>query len=1149
MHVKTICWAVLVVTVLAVPVSAELIGYWKLNEGSGVKFLDETDYWHDGTINPWNEATVKWTTGGYDSNALEFLSAESLTTVVEAPKDPWPVTMLDISEATCSFWMNMPTAYQAWGVVFDLIGTTADHSIEPDAAAGLGIGNAGGSGPWYWFLTSGVKLNDNQWHHVVVTYSRTAGECVAYIDGRENASASFNLSEPITKVRIGGPRNWSNVWRRYLGRLDEVAVFNHALTAAEVQKLSWYGPQWAKFAGGAEPANGDILNTTDVTLRWTPGDGAAQHHVYVGQNANDVKSGTSSVDQGTTTGTSFSNYSWELGKTYYWRVDEIEADGVTVHAGAVWSFTISAKFASNPIPADGAILVDPSAVLSWTAGSGAIVHIVYMSPDPTKMVRVWQGQTPTTYDPLSLAFDKTYYWRVDEMDGAKTWTGELWSFKTTPDIKITDPNLVGFWNFDQDEKGVAIDWSGRGRHGRILGEPNFIAGYNSNAWSLDGVDDCIEIPQVVNNATDVSLMAWLKAETPGATGTTARAGSGLLWSDAAGGGDHFTMAVLGTKLAFETGPGGNPNTISIQDVVTGEWTHVAVTRSETTRQVQLFVNGAADAVGDHTGDRNIGSCSQIVIGANVLDSRYFRGAIDEVRAYNRVLNQQEVASVMRGDLLLAWNPSPAMGEVVDVRYPGPLSWSAGDKATQHDVYLGTDKAAVEAATPATAGIYRGRQEQTTFDLTEPLQWKQTYYWRVDEIAADATVAKGRLWSFSVADYLIVDSFESHTDDSPNRVFQTWVDGVGFSADEFFPDDNPGNGTGAAVGHDIWSEGTTHTSIMETSLVHGGRQSMPLYYDNSKADTKYKSEAERTWAVAQDWTVGGVNALQLYFRGNPVDFSESASGDIVMSGAGVDIWGTADEFRFAFKTLTGNGSIVAKVDSLVDREAWTKAGVMIRQSLDVDSAFAAVYATGDNGVHYQARLRAMVDAVSDTDVATAEQAALREPVWIRIDRTGDQFSGYYSTDGVTWTAISWNPQTLAMTGPVYIGFAVTSHVVGLPAVAEFSGIKTTGNVTGSWKAQAIGGTHPVNAAADLYVVLQDSADKTAVVKYPTGTTATDWTSWDIPLSSFTGVSLTTIKKMTIGVGDPTNSQADGTGLVYIDDIRVIRVLPTGTVIVK
>jgi len=205
---------------------------------------------------------------------------------------------------------------------------------------------------------------------------------------------------------------------------------------------------------------------------------------------------------------------------------------------------------------------------------------------------------------------------------------------------------------------------------------------------------------------------------------------------------------------------------------------------------------------------------------------------------------------------------------------------------------------------------------------------------------------------------------------------------------------------------------------------------------------------------------------------------------------------------------------------------------------VSAAFAAVYATGDSGVHYQARLRAMLDAVSDTDVATAEQVALREPIWIRIDRTGDQFSGYYSTDGATWTAMSWNPQTLVMSGPVYIGLAVTSHVVGVPAVAEFSGIKMTGNVMGSWKAQAIGGTHPANSAADLYVVLQDSANKMAGVKYAGGTAVTDWTRWDIPLSSFADVNPTAVKKMIIGIGDRDNPQAGGAGLVYIDDIRVI-----------
>ena len=89
--------------------------------------------------------------------------------------------------------------------------------------------------------------------------------------------------------------------------------------------------------------------------------------------------------------------------------------------------------------------------------------------------------------------------------------------------------------------------------------------------------------------------------------------------------------------------------------------------------------------------------------------------------------------------------------------------------------------------------------------------------------------------------------------------------------------------------------------------------------------------------------------------------------------------------------------------------------------------------------------------------------------------------------------------------------MTSHVAGNPAVAEFSEIKTTGNVSGSWKAQAVGGVHPANSRADLYVTLQDSSNRTAMVKYPDGAVATDWTQWDIPLSSFTGVNMAAIKK--------------------------------------
>ena len=881
---RSVCWAIVLAVALAVPARAELVGSWKLDEGQGNEFWDQTDYWHDGTIAPWNEASVRWTTAGYDANALEIVSATGPFTLCDAPLTP---NLLNISEATCSFWMNMPATFQAWGPIVVLLGQSADHSVECNGAADFLIADFGVDA--YGDLgTNGAKLNDSRWHHIVITYSSSANRMAVCIDGRITGSQPFNASDPILAVRIGGPRNRTQ-WRRYLGRLDEVAVWNHALSAADVANVYWFGPQWTRFATNPEPANGAMVGTLNVTLRWTAGETAAEHHVYVGENADDVKNGTGDTDKGTTTDASFSEHPWELGKTYYWRIDEVEADGVTVYPGVVWSFVVSAKFASGPVPANGAILVDPNALLSWTPGSGAVSHTVYLGADPANLPAVSQGQAGAAYDPAELAFGTTYYWRIDERDNGSTYPGEVWSFKTKPLFQVSDPNLVGFWNFDADEDGTAIDWSGHENHGTILGEPNVVAGYNLTARAFDGVDDRVEVPQVVSG--DLTLMAWIKAEVPGAAGTTGREGSGLLWSDHAGGGDHFLVAVLGRKLAFETGPGGNPNTISNRDVVTGDWVHVAVTRTESSRAVELFVNGVLDAAGTHTGDDNVGSNPLIVIGANPLDSRYFEGLIDEVRAYNRVLAPEEIVTALRGDLRLVWNPSPAMGEVVDVQREPSLSWSAGDGATEHDVYFGADKTAVEAATPETAGVYKGRQAQGTYDLTDPLLWDTTYFWRVDEVGGEGAVVRGNVWTFTVADFLIVDGFENYTDDEGSRVYQTWIDGY----DTF---DN-----GSQVGY-------AESPFAERAIVHSGRQSMPLNYSNM--GTTVVSEARRDWDTPQDWTVHNLATLVLYVRGRAendpmplyITVTDAAGKSATVTNANASITTTVDwqEWAVPFSAL-------------------------------------------------------------------------------------------------------------------------------------------------------------------------------------------------------------------------------------------------------
>jgi len=462
----------------------------------------------------------------------------------------------------------------------------------------------------------------------------------------------------------------------------------------------------------------------------------------------------------------------------------------------------------------------------------------------------------------------------------------------------------------------------------------------------------------------------------------------------------------------------------------------------------------------------------------------------------------------------AREPQPASGGT-GVALDATLNWRPGREAASHNVYFGTDKDAVTNGT--TPAVTLTEHQYNPADLL----FGTTYYWKVDEIGAAATpgTQAGEVWSFTTREYTTVEDFESYTDDieAKTTIFDTWIDGVT-------------NGlSGSTVGY-------LQAPFAERTIVHSGKQAMPLEYNNVK--TPYYSETERTFAPVQNWTGNGANTLVLYFQGRAAGFLDKGAGSFVVGGGGTDIWNVADQFRFAAKRLAGNGAIVAKVEGVVNTDPWAKAGVMIRENLTPGSKFAAVYATPGNAVRYQARLLTDSAATSDTAVATAEQIALKTPVWVKIERTGNSLNGYYSTDGVKWTAMSWNPQTINMAAAsVYIGLCVTSHNANALTMGEFSNVATTGGVTGAWEVAEIGVAQPGNAAGQLYVVVQDSAGKSKVVNHPdpAATTLVGWQEWQIPLSDLSGVNLAAVKKLTIGVGDRANPKAGGAGRLYLDDI--------------
>jgi hypothetical protein len=261
----------------------------------------------------------------------------------------------------------------------------------------------------------------------------------------------------------------------------------------------------------------------------------------------------------------------------------------------------------------------------------------------------------------------------------------------------------------------------------------------------------------------------------------------------------------------------------------------------------------------------------------------------------------------------------------------------------------------------------------------------------------------------------------------------------------------------------------------------------------------------------------------------------------MTAAGEDIWNAADQFHYAFKTLSGVGTIQAQVLSVDNTDGWAKAGVMIRETLDVGSEFAAVYMTPENGCRFQARLTADVDAVSDTAVVTTEQTAVAAPYWIKLERDlSGNFRGYYSANGTTWTSMSWNPQNISMSSNVYIGLAVTSHNVASTCQAVFSNVTITGSTDSLWMNQDIGIVS--NDTEPLYVSLSNSTGSPGIVYNddPAAVNADRWTEWVIPLQSFAdqGINLANIDKIAIGVGTQDNTtNPGGSGTIYIDDIRL------------
>lgn len=260
--------------------------------------------------------------------------------------------------------------------------------------------------------------------------------------------------------------------------------------------------------------------------------------------------------------------------------------------------------------------------------------------------------------------------------------------------------------------------------------------------------------------------------------------------------------------------------------------------------VECSTNGTdwakiADApeFGKGTGQSDYGYNTMVEFGS--VPAKYVRLAVNS--NWGGILPQYSLSEVRFFQIPVAATvPSPDAG-ATDVEAEVILGWRPGREAVTHDVYLSSDEQAVIDGTAPVVGV-----TEASF-TPEDLTLSTNYFWKVTEVneAQTPSTWDSSVWNFTTSDILVVDNFEDYNDWPGYEIYSTWLDGY----------ESPTNGS--QVGH-------LSPPLAETVIVHGGKQSMPLFY--SKTNGATHSEGVRTFVVPQDWTKHGVTTLVIWFRG-------------------------------------------------------------------------------------------------------------------------------------------------------------------------------------------------------------------------------------------------------------------------------------------
>ncbi|MBN2132631.1 MAG: LamG domain-containing protein, partial [Sedimentisphaerales bacterium] len=329
---------------------------------------------------------------------------------------------------------------------------------------------------------------------------------------------------------------------------------------------------------------------------------------------------------------------------------------------------------------------------------------------------------------------------------------------------VLDPNLVGWWRFDEGSGTVAADSSGNDLHGTLVNDPLWRQdGPRDGCLFFDGADAYVWIAQQdALNPSDGSFTVTFWGYVEATAGTSGSTNWDLVVAKRdTGSVGYYIGADRNQGDGDETGyrfmlgdNGASRVDTPFVTVPLGEWVFVAsvLDRAQNTQKISVDGGQTWETATPPAG--TIAPLQDLGIGWDIGSNNFwFHGKIDDVAFFNRALSNGQINLIMQEGMTpaLAKDAYPKDG-ATDVPFDALLSWSPGLYASTHDVYFGTSLADVDAATKTdTRGVLVGPGQVASEYDPGLLTLGQTYYWRVDEVNAPSQPGtfKGEIWSFTV----------------------------------------------------------------------------------------------------------------------------------------------------------------------------------------------------------------------------------------------------------------------------------------------------------------------------------------------------------------------------------------------------------------